>query len=98
MEIVVYAADGSPTRQVRVETGDDPPRYLAYDGARAVVILGDRLRVFAVAGDAPPRDLHLNGIDPAATGYWTPLLPRRREEVWLFDGEHTIRRFPLARD
>jgi hypothetical protein len=97
MEIIVYAADGSPGRQIRIETADEPPRYLAYDGARAVVILGDRLRVFAVAGDAPSRDFRLIGVDPASTGYWTPLLPRGREEVWLFDGDHTIRRYPLAR-
>ena len=97
LEIVVYAADGAPLRQVRVEAAEEAPQYLAYDGARAVVVVGDRLSVSGMSAEALQELFRLPDVRSGSTNFWTPLLPRGREEVWLFDGEHTIRRYALPR-
>jgi hypothetical protein len=94
----VHPAAGSPLRQIRVEVGDESPQFLAYDGARAVLVLGDRLSVSDMSAEAPPKLFHLVGVQAGSTNFWTPLLPRGREEVWLFDGGHTIRRYLLPRE
>ncbi len=95
-EAVIYAGDGTPRAQIPLITSGAYVPTFAYDGARIVLLANGRLHVHDVASGA--LSIHaLPDIGDAKTDYWTCFIPRGRDEVWVFDGEHTLRRYALPR-
>lgn len=90
--IHVYSPAGQPIRTLWIPVESETLPYIAYDGEHAVYV--DECNAFLF--DADGRPLGRFGL-PGEPGidHWQPLLPQHTEELWAFDGQHTIERYEL---
>jgi hypothetical protein len=89
----LYEKTGEPARTIRLPPSVSAHARFAYDGERLVVADGPRVVVFDRSGRP------LQQFQPPPVGkeepYWQPFLIAREQQLWLYDGQFTVRRYAL---
>jgi len=94
--VAIAGPDGVLKAVVRLGQRDSVPYEIAFDGKRVAGIAGSTLYLCEVATGSM-RAFELEGVPKDHTSSWQPFLAHARDELWLFDGQHTLRRYSLSR-